>query len=84
MVEGLLVPRERLGKGQPKCQLSYIHMGCRVYLKSCLIWVSCLSSPCCRLHGVVSCLPTHAWDAAMGAAAGAAAVIISMPLVGAC
>lgn len=33
----------------------------------------------CRHHRVISIMPTDAWDAAIGACAGAAAVLISMP-----
>ena len=32
-----------------------------------------------RFHGTVQAMPTHAWDALIGACAGAAAVMVSMP-----
>ena len=37
------------------------------------------SRPTSRFHGAVTALPSSAWDAAIGACAGGAAAVISMP-----
>jgi solute carrier family 25 protein 39/40 len=48
-------------------------------LISRLTLMSLVLMPHTRHHALTKMLPADAWDAAMGAAAGAAAVLVSMP-----